>query len=996
VAVTERQVAVGIHVQGDPERLRATVAALRANTDRPIELLLLLDGADAATRAVCAAVGARSSSTSAPLGAPASFNRLAASTAAHVIVFLENGALVGPGWLERLLLALDADATNGLAGPSTNRCWNEQGAFADSGGSGTEIARTASIAADRFGDTCRTLEPLHSLSDFCYAVRREVLDAIGGADEAYGPAPCWEMDVNIRAARAGFRAVWVPGAYVHRSPPSVRRQRDEARHFDRGRRRYQDKFCALRLRGERIEYEPHCRGDACEHFAPAALIQIRHGRPAPALPAAVRVAAHGSPLVSCIMPTRGRPEWVRQSIRYFMRQDYPARELLVLDDGDANAADIPDNSAIRYVRVPPMSIGAKRNRACELARGEIIAQWDDDDWYGAGRLTAQLAPILADEADITGLASDVFFDLPQWQFWSCTSALHRRLFLGDVHGGTLVYRRKVWEQLARYPDASLAEDAAFLRQATARAARLRKVPGAGVFIYVRHGANAWSFRCGQHVDPRGWHQIDAPSSLQEDREFYARMSPRPHRAADADPLVSCLMPTADRRGHVPRAIRQFLRQDYPNRELVIVDDGSDRVRDLVPDDPRIRYLALDQRVALGGKRNLACQHARGDFFIHWDDDDWMSEWRVSYQVRSLVAAQADLCGLSTLLFFDPAARQAWRYEYPVGGPAWLAGGTLCYTARHWRANPFPDLRVGEDTQFVSRSRGARMLALQDQRFYAALVHSGNTSRKETSGTRYRPEPFTVVEQLLGVELDGYAPGGAPSISCIMPTNDRRLFVPQAIRCFLRQDHPRKELVIVDDGADRVSDLVPPACGIRYLRLDRRLSLGEKRNVAVRESSGAVIAHWDDDDWYHPSYLSRLSARLQDAHDPRALCGLGSYLVWVFGDGVVRLCRTHGVAGATFVYHRSLWEHRPYRHVERAEDFFFLQDNKPALLRHDDPAIFLVVRHGTHTWQSDNGRDVTRLLRGLPAFGRRLDQIADADAAAFYRNAEQSLAGAGDP
>ena len=52
------------------------------------------------------------------------------------------------------------------------------------------------------------------------------------------------------------------------------------------------------------------------------------------------------------------------------------------------------------------------------------------------------------------------------------------------------------------------------------------------------------------------------------------------------PLVSCIMPTYNRRHFVPRAIRSFLRQDFPHKELVIVDDGAEAVGDLVPVDPR--------------------------------------------------------------------------------------------------------------------------------------------------------------------------------------------------------------------------------------------------------------------------------------------------------------------------------------------------------------------------------------------------------------------------
>ena len=56
------------------------------------------------------------------------------------------------------------------------------------------------------------------------------------------------------------------------------------------------------------------------------------------------------------------------------------------------------------------------------------------------------------------------------------------------------------------------------------------------------------------------------------------------------PLVSCIMPTYNRRRFVPGAIAQFLRQDYLSSELVILDDGADLVGDLVPADPSIRDL----------------------------------------------------------------------------------------------------------------------------------------------------------------------------------------------------------------------------------------------------------------------------------------------------------------------------------------------------------------------------------------------------------------------
>src|SRR5215510_3883271 len=97
-------VCIGIHIHTEPERLHATLAGLQANTSQPVELLLLPDGPDEMTSTALAALGdLPQSGTAAPLGAPACFNRLAVSTDASVLVLLESGALVGPGWLGYLL-----------------------------------------------------------------------------------------------------------------------------------------------------------------------------------------------------------------------------------------------------------------------------------------------------------------------------------------------------------------------------------------------------------------------------------------------------------------------------------------------------------------------------------------------------------------------------------------------------------------------------------------------------------------------------------------------------------------------------------------------------------------------------------------------------------------------------------------------------------------------------------------------------------------------------
>jgi glycosyltransferase involved in cell wall biosynthesis len=130
-------------------------------------------------------------------------------------------------------------------------------------------------------------------------------------------------------------------------------------------------------------------------------------------------------------------------------------------------------------------------------------------------------------------------------------------------------------------------------------------------------------------------------------------------------LVSCILPTFNRRRFVAQAIRHFQRQDYTERELIVVDDGTDPVEDLAGGDPRIRYIRLDRRLTVGAKRNLACREARGEIIVHWDDDDWMADWRVSYQVKRLEESRAEICGLDRLWYWQPDAGKAWEYVYPA-------------------------------------------------------------------------------------------------------------------------------------------------------------------------------------------------------------------------------------------------------------------------------------------------------------------------------------------
>ena len=697
---------------------------------------------------------------------------------ADVFVLIQPGAVVAPRCVDLLIAALQRTGA-GLAGPSTNAAWNEQCAVTAVGREPRTLVRDAGVLLRRFGYAVRGLDP-PTLGDFCLAVRREVVAAIGGADPAFGEGPRWELDYGDRAAAAGFAGIWVCGAYAWRPSgpgltvvPPVPARTARARTSRQG--------VALR------------RPNGASPVVPVALVPVAlvpeaarpTGAPSaaepPIRPLATRPGATAlprAPLVSCIMPTRGRRGFALQAARYFLAQDYPNRELVVVEDGPPQlAAVLPDDPRIRLVPAAPpprlrpnppsppsglradrpASIGALRNVGVAAAAGDLVVLWDDDDWHGPTRISDQLAPLLTGAADMTGLAGVPWFEPAGWRCWQVSSTTEQTLLRCGVYGGTVAFRRALWEH-APFPDRSLAEDAEFLDRAVRGGARLHRIDGRGRYVYVRHDGNSWQLR---PAGRRGWNPT-APATLPglsaSDLDFYStlRSPPTPSSA-----LVSCIMPTRNRRAYVPLAIDYFTRQGYRNAELIIVDDGTDPVADLVPAHDAIRYERLERQLVLGAKRNLACELAAGELVAHWDDDDWQAPDRLQVQVAAL--GGADLCGASSLLFWDAASSRAWRYNWPRGRRPWAAGTSLCYPRGLWRRHAFSEVAVGEDTRFVWQAGIRRLADVSSAGCVVALVHPANTVRKTGLGSYWAIADIAEVAHRLGADMARYAYASAPPV-----------------------------------------------------------------------------------------------------------------------------------------------------------------------------------------------------------------------------------------
>jgi glycosyltransferase involved in cell wall biosynthesis len=83
-----------------------------------------------------------------------------------------------------------------------------------------------------------------------------------------------------------------------------------------------------------------------------------------------------------------------------------------------------------------ISIGAKRNLAVQQATGEIVVHWDDDDYFREHRISAQVAPIIRGEVDMTVLEHHYYYILPTQSFY-----VVKRAASWGPHFGTFVFRK---------------------------------------------------------------------------------------------------------------------------------------------------------------------------------------------------------------------------------------------------------------------------------------------------------------------------------------------------------------------------------------------------------------------------------------------------------------------------------------------------------------------------------------------------------------------------
>lgn len=235
----------------------------------------------------------------------------------------------------------------------------------------------------------------------------------------------------------------------------------------------------------------------------------------------------------------------------------------------------------------------------------------------------------------------------------------------------------------------------------------------------------------------------------------------------------------------------------------------------------------------------------------------------------------------------------------------------------------------------------------------------------------------------------------PFISICTPTFNRRPFIPAIIKCFENQDYPKDKMewIIIDDGTDKIEDLVSHIPQVKYFKYDTKMTLGRKRNLMHEKSCGDIIVYMDDDDYYPPDRVSHAVHMLQT--HPKALCA-GSSEIYIYFKHIEKMYQfgpygpNHATAG-TFAFKRILLNQTKYEDkAALAEEKAFLKNYTIPFVQLDPKKSILVFSHEHNTF------DKRKLLDNPhPKFvnesNKRVDDfIKESDLKQFFMNDIEGL------
>jgi hypothetical protein len=333
------------------------------------------------------------------------------------------------------------------------------------------------------------------------------------------------------------------------------------------------------------------------------------------------------------------------------------------------------------------------------------------------------------------------------------------------------------------------------------------------------------------------------------------------------------------------------------------------------------------------------------------------------------AANAEVCGAFSIMnflptfehFYDNPTGIAWlsnaynestKVRYSIAKPTAMIRGELDAAFSTFRKTDFSEIR--KIRQESANNRFAQSCAA----FLPMLtkIYSSIKERRPSKGIFHCPPVLH--------------PSDCPPITIVTPTYNREKLIEIAFHNLLITDYPQDKIewIVIEDNektphmaSEKIISfqIQVPKIKLKYIPIEGRMTIGEKRNHAIENASNDIILFMDDDDHYPETSFRRRVAWLTKgtkAGEPGkaaiACCTTLALYDLKFGTSAVNVPPfdipfAQRISEATLTFKKSAWTERKFPNVSMAEGEAWISGREDQVIEMPPQQIIVAFTHGNN-------------------------------------------------
>jgi hypothetical protein len=215
------------------------------------------------------------------------------------------------------------------------------------------------------------------------------------------------------------------------------------------------------------------------------------------------------------------------------------------------------------------------------------------------------------------------------------------------------------------------------------------------------------------------------------------------------------------------------------------------------------------------------------------------------------------------------------------------------------------------------------------------------------------------------------PQDCPPISIITPTYARSKLIEIAFHNLLATDYPHDKIewIVIEDNEtkDKMNSeaiisfqIQVPKITLKYIPIEGRMTIGEKRNLGIENATNDIILFMDDDDHYpSTSFRRRVAWLLKGTKGDKNMGGLDiacctTLALYDLKKGISAvnvppfdIPLAQRISEATLTFKKSAWLERKFPHVSISEGEDWISGREDKVIEIPPQQIIVAFSHGAN-------------------------------------------------